>query len=421
MSVIKKQKIFLPNLGVDASKWAVISGSEFKWDKEFWQTVENYVSSSPSTLNMILPDINLTNDDKEKIKKINDTMVDYFMNRVVIDRNVNMVLTCRSTPWHRDRLGFVFTVDLDDYDYHEEGKGLIKNIKPTIIEKVAPRMEIRKNAILETSHIVLLYDDRERNLAGDLYNNRANLQKLYDFNLNMGGGHLSGYQIKDVDDVIRQFDRLGSEEYAKKYYNSDRPLLFIVGDGNHSLSVAKAHWERLKKTLSPELLQNHPARYALVEAVSIYDPGVEFKGIHKIIKNVNIRRFIKGIKKITHRHFKRNEKKVFTMQRLFVEGKEIQIKMPYDSLIATKKVQEYIDNYLENELEMTIDYTPSFDRVKDECTKDTKSIGIIIEGFDKSKIFEYVLKYNFLPRKTFELFRPIEKRYNYEVHKIKLI
>ena len=61
------------------------------------------------------------------------------------------------------------------------------------------------------------------------------------------------------------------------------PLLFIAGDGNHSLATAKAHWENLKHTLSKEELQDHPAQYALVEIVNIYDPGLEFEGIHRVM------------------------------------------------------------------------------------------------------------------------------------------
>ena len=48
-------------------------------------------------------------------------------------------------------------------------------------------------------------------------------------------------------------------------------MLFAMGDGNHSFATAKAIWEEKKKTLTPEELITHPARFALVELVNIHD------------------------------------------------------------------------------------------------------------------------------------------------------
>ena len=70
---------------------------------------------------------------------------------------------------------------------------------------------------------------------------------------------------------------------------------------------------------------------------------------------------------------------------------------------------------------MIIDYTTDIEQVKNRCLKDKKSIGIEVIPFDKNKIFEYVIKYRFLPRKTFEVVLPDENKYYFELHKIKLI
>lgn len=421
MSIINKQHIYLPSPGVDPSKWAVMSASEFKHDKEYWERVENYVSDSPTTLNLILPEIYYSLDNKEKIKKINENMLSYFKNRIIMDKGTSMVLVCRSTPNTNLRLGLMLNIDLEEFDYHEESKSSVRCIKPTILEKIIPRLEIRKDNIFEASHTILLYDDRSEKIAETLFNNRDKLQKIYDFNLNMGGGHLTGYQVKDVDMVIEKFDRLLKPEYLEETFHLNAPVLFLVGDGNHSLAVAKEHWNRIKKDLSEEVRAMHPARYALVEAVNIHDSGIKFQGIHKIIKNVNIRRFLRGLKKLTHHHFKRGEEKVFTSQRIFVNGGELTLKMPYNSLITTKKIQEYVDSFLEKEIEMTIDYTNDLSKLKEVCIQDKKSIGIEVLSLDKNKIFEYVIKYGFLPRKTFEVVSQREKKYYYELHKIKLI
>ncbi len=421
MSVIKKQHIYLPSPGVDPSKWAVISGSEFKHDKEYWERVENYVSDSPTTFNLILPEIKSKQDNKESIKHINDNMLSYFKNRIILDRGVSMVLVCRDTQKHKNRLGIMLNIDLEEFDYHEDSTKIIRCIKPTIFEKIYSKLEVRRDNIFETSHIILLYDDRNQNIAKSLFDNRQSMPKLYDFNLNMGGGHLSGYQIKNEEEVIEKFNRLLDTQYLRDTFNSEKPILFLVGEGNHSLAACKEHWNRVKLNLSEEVKASHPARYALVEAINIHDEGISFQGIHKIIKNVNIRKFMKGLKKLTHHHFKKGEEKVFTTQKIFVNGGEVNLKFPYDSLMTTKKIQEYVDAFLEKEIEMIIDYTTDIEQVKNRCLKDKKSIGIEVIPFDKNKIFEYVIKYGFLPRKTFEVVLPDENKYYFELHKIKLI
>ena len=60
------------------------------------------------------------------------------------------------------------------------------------------------------------------------------------------------------------------------------PMLFAMGDGNHSLATAKACWDRIKATAGPD----HPARWALVEVENIHDPALEFSPIHRLLVGV---------------------------------------------------------------------------------------------------------------------------------------
>ncbi len=45
------------------------------------------------------------------------------------------------------------------------------------------------------------------------------------------------------------------EDFYSLIKDPEDPILFIVGDGNHSLATAKTHWETLKPSLSSEDLK----------------------------------------------------------------------------------------------------------------------------------------------------------------------
>ena len=70
-------------------------------------------------------------------------------------------------------------------------------------------------------------------------------------------------------------------------YGSDKPILFAVGDGNHSLATAKECWNKIKKTLTKAEQKSHPARYALCELVNLHDRSLQFQPIHRVVLNVS--------------------------------------------------------------------------------------------------------------------------------------
>ena len=88
-----------------------------------------------------------------------------------------------------------------------------------------------------------------------------------------------------------------SERIAKKYdVNNKEVLLFAMGDGNHSLSTAKACYEKLKETMSEEEYINNPARYALVELVNLHSPALEFEAINRVIFNTKPEKLLNSLK-----------------------------------------------------------------------------------------------------------------------------
>ena len=66
-----------------------------------------------------------------------------------------------------------------------------------------------------------------------------------------------------------------------------KPLTLAVGDGNHSLASAKAYWEELKPTLTPEQRETHPARWCLAEVCNVHSPAIEIEPIHRVLFNVD--------------------------------------------------------------------------------------------------------------------------------------
>lgn len=418
MSVIKKQHIFLPKKHLDLSKWSVIACDQFTQDKDYWQTVKLYTEDAPSTINLILPEIYLTADNSESIKQINANMQAYYQNGFICDEGPIMVLVNRKTKNHSSRLGIVMAVDLEEYSFRGEENKLIKATEGTIVERIPPRVEIRKDAIFEFPHIMLLYDDRKLNIAKELFNKKDELEQLYSFNLNMEGGSIEGYKIKNVDEIISKFDSLLNEEYLQETFNTTTPLLFAVGDGNHSLATAKEHWKNVKQKLSEEEIATHPARFVLVEAVNIHDSGIEFEPIYRVVYNAD-KKFVKGLKKL----YKVNHKKTddYNTQKIFVGNEEIDFDLPTNSPQAIKIVQEYIDKYLGKKLDSSVDYIHGLDELKQVCVNHKNAVGITLPTLDKNQLFEFIIKHGVLPRKAFSIGEAREKRYYLEAHKIKLI
>ena len=67
-----------------------------------------------------------------------------------------------------------------------------------MIERLPPRVKIRKNAPIELPHIQLLIDDPEKTVIEPLAEKTDLMEKLYDFELMMNGGHIKGYKIEKV-------------------------------------------------------------------------------------------------------------------------------------------------------------------------------------------------------------------------------
>jgi hypothetical protein len=56
---IQVGEILLPQAHIDVKKWAVIACDQFTSQPDYWQQVKEIAGESPSTFNMILPEVYL--------------------------------------------------------------------------------------------------------------------------------------------------------------------------------------------------------------------------------------------------------------------------------------------------------------------------------------------------------------------------
>jgi hypothetical protein len=182
-------------------------------------------------------------------------------------------------------------VDLEEYDYNKGSQSKIRATEGTVLERIPPRVKIRKNARLELPHIMLLIDDADKKVIEPLDSAKKSFDLAYDFTLMQNSGSVKGYFVDEAEEkrIDTELARLADEGlFREKYGVSDKGVLqFAVGDGNHSLATAKECWRLVKETLSPEEYDTHPARYALCELVNLHDTSLEFEAIHRVVFDID--------------------------------------------------------------------------------------------------------------------------------------
>ena len=402
INTVKAPHIYLPRKEVDMSKYAVIACDQYTSNLEYWNSLKEDIGEEVSTFHMIYPEAYLENtDEKSYIQSINKNIKRYLDNNDLVDIGECFILVERVTSYGVRRLGLVLSIDLEDYSYERGSKASIKASEATIVERIPPRLKIRKDASIELPHVLVLFDDKEKTIVEELYASRDKLEKVYDFELNKDGGHIRGYKVTNTQEIIKKFDDL--------YNKNNNGLLFIVGDGNHSLATAKAHWDLIKKDLSEEERKTHPARYALVEANNLYDEGIIFEPIHRILFNVDDS-FINELRKVTDGDF-------VSFTYSYRRGKE-ELRMNKNAPQAYKTIQTFLDSYLKEHPEVKIDFIHDEDELISVSNKNPHSIAIAMPALTKDDLFDYIAGDLVLPRKSFSMGHANEKRYYLEAKKI---
>jgi hypothetical protein len=429
---IQAPDVLIPAEGMDYGRWAVVACDQYTSQPDYWDAVEKLVGDAPSTYRMILPEAYLgTEKEITHQRQINPSMRDY-MDKKVLSPVEGFIFTERVIG-NQKRRGLIAALDLEQYSFIKGSKSLIRATEGTIIDRLPPRIKIRKDALLEIPHILVLIDDPHRTVIEPLSTMTAEMPQLYNFDLMQAGGHLAGYLVSDEKiekQIVAALERLLEPgQFQQKYNlgNTEAPFLFAVGDGNHSLATAKSVWEEVKANRD----ENDPARFALVELVNIHDPALVFEPIHRLLMDPHIDLhsalggfFPEGIEAKEQANFASMKKTVLespahvqkfgliTPQSFWV----YEIKHPQQAL-TVGSVQTFLDKLLKNNQLDNIDYVHGDETVLNLGSKPNHA-GIFLPAMQKSQLFEAVIKDGELPRKTFSMGETNEKRFYLECRQI---
>lgn len=377
---------------IEMEKWSVIACDQYTSDRKYWESVSSIAGNKPSALNLILPEAYLENDNSARVEDINSSMRQYLNAGILKEYKNCYIYIERTLSTGAIRPGVVGIVDMECYSFID---GALCNIKPTeqtVQERIPPRKAVRDNAKIELSHVILFCNDTTNSLVGYLTSVKESMKKVYDFDLMMNGGHITGWVVEG--EIAEEFDRR-----YEKYAVSNTPQL-IVGDGNHSLATAKAVYEGDKS--------NPKARYAMVELQNIFDASIEFKPIHRVLFDVDKDTFLKYVSKKCEGdcaiHWMTNTDN----GDLMISVKEGQL--PIETL------QPVIDAYL-SDFGGSVDYI--HDGVEAIVDENDSSIGILLPAINKEDIFDRIANKGVYPRKTFSVGEANDKRFYLESRIIK--
>jgi hypothetical protein len=425
---IKKADIMIPKEGTDLSRWAVVACDQYTSEPEYWERADAFVGDAPSTLRLIFPECYLGKPGSgARIDRINEAMAEYVRKGLFETYEQSFFLVHRTTGDKKaGRWGLLVAIDLEQYDYAPDSRSLVRATEGTILSRIPPRKEIRRNAILELPHIMVLISDEKRSVIEPLARKRQQLEKAYETNLMEGGGHLEAWVVDDEQDFSMVADAL---EAMKGRLDPENPLLFAMGDGNHSLATAKSCWEDIKQGLGPDERETHPARYALVELENIYDPALEFEPIHRVLFGLDRKTFESRLAAHAGSFTATKAKNLQALHEAVNEPGDGQrfgfcdasglylytVTAPAAS-IAAGTLQLVIDDLLAEKL-AEVDYIHG-EQVAENLGSKDGNCGLILPDVSKETFFDTIIADNALPRKTFSMGEAHEKRYYMEARRI---
>lgn len=411
--------ILLPK-EADMTKWACVACDQFTSQPEYWQKAAAVVGDAPSALNLILPEAHLGDPDVEsQIGKINEKMDAYLQDGVFREYPDSLFYIERTQSDGKIRHGLVGMVDLEDYDYTPGSGALIRATEGTILSRIPPRVKVREHAPIELPHIMILIDDPDRTVI-EPFAGGEGMEPVYDFDLMLGGGHLKGWRLNEaqMEQTAGALRRLGTEEEIERKYGLKgvKPLLFAVGDGNHSLATAKTCYENLKKVTPKEQWASLPARYALVEIVNNHDDALVFAPIHRVLFGVEPGQVLEAFRAFYPESFE-GEGDGQRIRYVF-DGGEGVLTVPHpERQLAVGTLQAFIDSYLKDH-DGTVDYIHGDDTVKTLGRK-PGNIGFLVPAMNKNQLFPTIIRDGVLPRKTFSMGQAEDKRYYVEARRIR--
>ena len=396
MTVFQRGDLLIPQEEYMA-KWPVIACDQFTAEPEYWEQTARLVGQAPSTYRLIFPEAELGTDEEARIARVDRTMERYLSDGILRPFPASYIYVERTLQNGSIRKGIVGLLDLEAYDFADRAHTPVRATEKTVVSRIPARVKIREGACLESSHVLLLCSDPTDNLIGGVERG----EMLYDLDLMMGGGHLTGWLVSG--------ERADRFDAALKAYIAEKKdgFCFAVGDGNHSLAAAKSCWEKIKKQQSADRLVRHPARYAMVELENLFDTAQQFEPIHRIVRGVDPKELIETMEW----HCSPGGEAV-----KWIAGGESGALTFGPGILPIGALQRELDAFIA-EKGGDIDYIHGAE-VAVRLAEEERSVAFILPEIEKNDLFRTIAQSGVLPRKTFSIGHAREKRYYLECRKI---
>lgn len=399
--------------------WSVVACDQYTSQPEYWKRVEQRIGTEPSTLGMILPESRLKDPDVEtQIAQINNTMTQNLQQGIFREYPNSMIYVERSISNGKIRRGLIGKVDLARYDYTPNSSSMIRATEGTILERIPPRVMVRKNAPIEFPHILLLMDDIERTVVEPLTALTGEMELLYDFELMEGGGHIKGWMLTEEHkaQVAQSLEKLADHQTVQGKEQQSM-MLFAVGDGNHSLATAKECYEQQKQSTRPEEWSDLLSRYALVELGNLHDESLEFEPIHRLITGVAPEQLLKDMCEVLpSAYMGEGAGHVFRYSYGEQQG-AVTVESP-ECLLPVATLQNFLDGWLKEHKQAEVDYIHG-EQAAVELAKNPQSIAFLLPPMEKINLFPTIVRDGALPRKTFSMGEAQDKRFYLEGRRIR--
>ena len=418
--------LLLPRPGIPLPAWSVIACDQYTSQPEYWEETRRLVGETPSTLDLVLPEAHLRQGNQEEtISRINHRMARFLADGTLIEHPPAFMLVEREVGRSAPRQGLLVALDLEHFDYSDGARELIRSTEGTDPARLPARMAVRRHASLEVPHILVLINDPDETVIGPL--SRCDLPQAYDFELMQRGGRVRGRWVSDEKLMDATASRVGA------LVRGDPPMLYAMGDGNHSFAAARGIWEESKEQGSSGT--DHPGRFALVELVNIHDPALCFEPIHRLLDGVEPQGLLQAMTRhfadqgVRHRTYP--DEMIWRLVRA-VEPKTNMHLLPYrtattfgvveievpDLKLETATLHAFLDPFLAQHDQASVDYIHGEGALADLCRTEGR-IGFVLPAMDKHDLFASVVEEGATPRKTFSLGEAHEKRFYLECRRIR--
>ena len=447
--------LLLPRPDIPLPFWSVVACDQYTSQPEYWEEARRLVGDRPSTLDLVLPEAHLGKAGRaQAIGAINRRMAQYLADGTLVEHPPGFMLVEREVGRSAPRRGLLVALDLERYDIREGARELIRSTEGTDPARLPTRMAVRRNAPLETPHILVLIDDPGQTVIEPL--TECDLATAYDFDLMQGGGRVHGWWVNQEPLIGTIANRLAALR------RGDPPMLYAMGDGNHSFAAARGVWDEIKTREAAGA--EHPARHALVELVNIHDPALEFEPIHRLVEGVDPEALLQAMAgHCADQGFARQSFTSIEDWRRASRTPSKGQRIPYRTAnelglvtvdhprfrLETATLHDFIDPFLarrtsdrqakdtstaskldpsdtgarrsrrvETRNGTRVDYIHGED-ILHSLSGEKGRIGFVLPAMDKHDLFESVVEHGATPRKTFSLGEAQEKRFYLECRRIR--